>query len=119
VDGTIFDVYAYDAVELALEALGRVHGDLSGGERSFMAALGSLHSPTPVGPLRLDRNHHQIGSNFLIRVEKGAKGRPVLQTVAVVPNVDASFGGNFTPSSPPDSRTQPVCRKGRVPPWAR
>ena len=117
--GTIDDVYAHDAVEQTLEALGHVHGDLSGGERSFMAALGSLHSPTPVGPLRLDRNHHQIGPNFLIRVEKGSMGRLVLQTVAVVPNVDAAFGGNFTPNSPPDSKTQPVCRKGHVPAWAR
>jgi branched-chain amino acid transport system substrate-binding protein len=113
------DVYAYDAVELALEGIERVHGDLSGGERRFMTALTSLHVQTPAGVLHLDRSHRAVSANFLIRVERDAKGKVVPLTIGVVPNVDASFGGYFTPSSPPDSRTQPACRKGHVPPWAR
>ena len=113
------EVYVYDAVELALKAIERVHGDLSDGERRFMAALTTVHVQTPLGTLRLDRNHDEVGPNFLIRVEKDANGKLMPRTVGVVPDVDDSFGGYFTAASPPDSRTQPVCRKGHVPPWAR
>jgi hypothetical protein len=113
------DVYAYDAVELALEGIAKVHGDLSGGERRFMAALTRLHVQTPAGVLRLDASHRAVVPNLLIRIEKDASGKLVPKTVGVVPNVDASFGGYFGPTSPLDSRTQPVCRKGYVPSWAR
>ena len=42
-------------------------------------------------------------------------GRPLLTVVAFVPNVDQSFGGLFTPSSPPPGRTQPPCKKVKTP----
>ena len=37
--GFAFDYAYYDAMTATLQALDRVHGDLSGGERRFMAAL--------------------------------------------------------------------------------
>ena len=83
---------AYDAVELALEAIKRVHGDLSDGEQRLMAALPTLHFQTPVGTtLRLDRNHQAVGPNYLIRIEKTANGNLVPRTVRVIPNVDQEF----------------------------
>jgi branched-chain amino acid transport system substrate-binding protein len=119
--GSPVDVYAFDAVELALEAIARVHGDLSGGERRLRAVLPALlpQVQTPGGTLHFDRNRHAAGPNYLIRVEKAANGKLVPRTVGVVPNVDESFGGYFTANSPPDSETEPVCRKGHVPAWAR
>jgi branched-chain amino acid transport system substrate-binding protein len=113
------DVGDYAAVELALEALQRVHGDMSHGEKRFMAALTSVRLQTPSGGVRVDRHHQAVVSNFLSRVEVGPNGAVVLHTVRTVPNVESTFGGYFTPTSPRDSRTQPVCRKGHVPAWAR
>ena len=51
--------------------------------------------------------------------EGAERQRSSAQTVGVVPNVETDFGGYFTRTSPPDSETQPVCRKGHVPAWAR
>jgi len=113
------DVNDYDAVELALEALQRVHGDMSHGEKRFMAALTSARLQSPVGVVRVDSHHHAVVPDFLSRVEKGPNGAFVLRTIRTVRNVESTVGGYFTPSSPPDSETQPVCRKGNVPPWAR
>jgi branched-chain amino acid transport system substrate-binding protein len=117
--GEPIDLGDYDAVELALEALQRVHGDMSHGEKRFMAALTSIRLHTPAGVARVDGHHQAVVSNFLSRVERGPNGAVVLHTVRTVPNVESTFGGYFTPTSPRDSRTQPVCRKGNVPDWAR
>ena len=117
--GDASDIYAYDAVELALQAIAAAHGDLSHGERRLMAALKSVRVETPVGGLTLDRTGNAVVSNFLIRVETSASGKSVPLTVGVIPKVENTFGGYFSPRSPPDSETQPVCRKGHVPAWAR
>ncbi len=117
--GEPIDLGNYDAVELALQALQRVHGDMSHGEKRFMAALTSIRLHTPAGIARVDRHHQAVVPNFLSRVERGPNGAVVLHTVRTVPNVESTFGGYFTPTSPRDSRTQPVCRKGHVAPWAR
>jgi branched-chain amino acid transport system substrate-binding protein len=117
--GEPIDLGNYDAVELALAALQRVHGDMSHGEKRFMAALTSIRLQSPAGVVRVDRHHQAVLSNFLSQVEYDPKGSIVLHTVRTVPNVESTFGGYFTPTSPRDSPTQPVCRRGHVPAWAR
>jgi len=52
-------------------------------------------------------------------VEKDAGGRFVPRTIRVIPNVEQTFNGYFDASSPQPSPTQPVCRKGNPPAWAR
>ena len=117
--GNADDVFSYDSVQAALQAIERVHGDISGGERRFQVALATSRVRTPAGTVRLDRNRQAIGPGFLVRVERaGSAGAPP-RTVRVVPNVEETFNGYFTATSPPDSRTEPVCRKGNPPPWAR
>jgi branched-chain amino acid transport system substrate-binding protein len=113
------DIFAYDGVRAALEAIERVHGDMSGGERRFMDALARIRLRSPAGTIRLDANRQAIGPIFLVRVEKEKSGELVPRTIRVVPNVEETFNGYFTATSPPDSRTQPVCRKGNPPSWAR
>jgi branched-chain amino acid transport system substrate-binding protein len=117
--GLGYDIHAYRPVEAALEALEQVGGDLSGGGRRFMASLAKLHLRGPGGTVRLDANHQAVGPNFLFRVEKEPGGRLVPRTIRVIPNVEQTFNGYFDASSPPTSRTQPVCRKGNPPAWAR
>ena len=116
--GGATDIFAYDPVKAALDAIDRVHGDLSAGERQFRGALAASRLQTPVGVVRLDANHRYVGPNFLMRMEKGAPGKPVAQTIREIQNVDVTLGGTLSATIPP-TRTEPVCRKRRPPPWAR
>lgn len=100
-----------DAVEAALEALERADGN--SGER-FRTALARLVLDSPTGRIRLDRNRQAVVSAYLSRVGNDAK----VKTLRIVPNVEQTFGGYFTPGGPPPSRTQPACRKTTPPPWA-
>jgi branched-chain amino acid transport system substrate-binding protein len=113
-----FDLSYYDATEPLLEALEAVRGDLSDGGRRFRQALQELRFDAPNGPIHLDRNRQAVGPNFLLRIEmSGGKFRAV--PFRVVPNVEQTFGGYFSGSSPEPSRTQPACVRRPPPVWAR
>jgi branched-chain amino acid transport system substrate-binding protein len=117
--GGIFDLSYYDAMEPVLRALEQVHGDLSGGERQLMKALGAIQFDAPTGRIRLDANRQAIGSNFLIQVQRVPAGKVVVRTLKVIPNVEQTFNGYFGAGTPAASRTQPACRHGRAPAWTR
>ena len=110
-----FDLYYHDAMAATLQALDRVNGDLSGGERRFMAALATLPLDSPVGRIRLDRHHEAIGPNYLVRFRTWEAARQIRQ----VDDVEPTFGGYFKPTDPPPSLTTPACVKRTPPPWAR
>ena len=119
--GTDFgaDIFYYDAMSAALQALENAHGDVSGGERRLMAALAKVKLHSPVGLVRLDRDRQAIEPNYLLEVENSAKF--VMPTFRVIPNVQQSFGGYFHVNEPPAvvSRTYPTCHRANPPPWAR
>jgi branched-chain amino acid transport system substrate-binding protein len=113
-------VLAYrNASEAVLEALEGVRGDISGGERRFMSALGRLRLETPAGLIRLDIRRQAVTPAYLTRVGADAAGRPKLRTVRVVPDVEQTFGGYFSAADPPPNPTSPACRRATPPPWAR
>ena len=109
----------YDAMKAALTALNSVGGDLSHGERRLLAALSRLELNGSVGPIRLDARRQAVGPVFLGTVARDRGGRVAVRQLRVVPGVDQSFGGYFRPTTPAPSRTQPICRRGRAPAWAR
>ena len=113
--GFAFDYAYYDAMTATLQALDRVHGDLSGGEKRFMAALAHVELDAPNGRTTLDASHRAIAPNTLYETLTASTSR-VLRTI---PAVDASFGGYFKPSDPPPGKTTPACVKRTPPPWAR
>jgi branched-chain amino acid transport system substrate-binding protein len=112
------DVYSYDSVELALQAIAYVHGDISRDQKNLKDAMHRVSVETPTGRLGIDPSGGVVAQNFLIRNERRA-GKVVPATVGDVPAVDNGFGGYFSAPSPPDSETQPACHKGDVPSWAR
>ena len=112
----IFDVPYYDAMTATLQALERVHGDLSGGEKRFMAALAKVTLDAPNGRISLDSKHLGIGPNYVWKLQ-GPKLKPVV--IRTIPRVDASFGGYFKATDPPPSESTPACVKRTPPPWAR
>lgn len=68
------------------------------------------------GPLTLDARRQAVQDQYQLQLVKGADGSVGPQVVAYVPKVDQSFGGVFTPKSPPPGRTQPACKK-QTTPW--
>jgi branched-chain amino acid transport system substrate-binding protein len=105
--------YYYTSMEAVLRALERAGGDPSGGSGGrFMTALARTEIDAPNGHLRLDERRQAIGPAYVVRGAwdekmQGLVGRETL----TYPDVDQTFGGYFTPSSPPPSRTSPPCKK--------
>ncbi|MBV8990995.1 MAG: ABC transporter substrate-binding protein [Solirubrobacterales bacterium] len=122
-DGTILPgaaaVNFYNATEALLEALTQVHGDLSQHESRLMRALRDLQLDSPKGPIRLDSDQQAVGPAFLSRVQRDAQRRLTIQTFKVVPDVEQTFGGYLGAHTPAASETQPRCRHGNPPAWAR
>ena len=99
-----------------VQALDGVHGNLSGGERAFMAALAKVKLDSPAGELTLDARHLGVAPNFVWQL-RGPKLVP--HVIRTIPRVDPSFGGYFKPTDPPPSPTTPACVRRTPPPWGR
>jgi DNA-binding beta-propeller fold protein YncE/ABC-type branched-subunit amino acid transport system substrate-binding protein len=116
--GLTFPSSYADSMEALLQALEKVHGDLSNGERRFQAELAKVELDAPNGRIRLDGNRQAIGASYLSRILPGKKGLLHSTTFKVVPNVDQTFGGYFSGSDPLPGKTTPACRHGTPPPRA-
>jgi YVTN family beta-propeller protein len=118
------DVAYYNSMTASLEALDRVHGDLSGGERRFMAALAKVVLNAPDGRISLDSAHRPVAPNYLFEYSKPAPGSGKGHNLSprllrTIPNVEPTFGGYFKTTDPPPSTTTPACVKRTPPVWAR
>ena len=65
--------------------------------------------------MKLDSRRQAIQDQYQLQLVTNADGSVSPQVIAYVPSVDQSFGGLFTPSSPPPGRTQPPCKKVKTP----
>jgi branched-chain amino acid transport system substrate-binding protein len=108
------------AIEAVLETLAAVHGDLSHGERRFMSALAKVRVVIAGQPIRLDAHHAPIGTNYLRKLDVDRNGNLVYGlTYKRIDDVEETFGGYFSASSPPAGATTPSCHRAKPPPWAR
>jgi hypothetical protein len=71
---------------------------------------------TPFGVVKLDSNHQAVEGEWSYQII-AKPGQTVVKTVQYIPNVNQTFGGVFSRSSPPPGRTQPPCKKASLP-WA-
>ena len=92
--------------------------DVSRGERTLRAALDRVRLSTATGLIRLDANRQAVSSAYLTRIDVDDRGRPLLRPLRVAPDVEQTFNGYFTRSTPAPSRTSPACRRAKPPPWA-
>src|SRR5262249_532991 len=97
-------VTVYDSVEPVVEALIRVDGDTSHGERRLMRALARLDFQSPEGPRPLDAKHQALGVSYLGKMAQDGNGKLYVRPIQTVRNVDQSFGGYFSDARVP-SRT--------------
>jgi branched-chain amino acid transport system substrate-binding protein len=89
---TIFATGYYVSTLAAVEALKKVNGDLSGGQRAFMQALSTLEFDTPLGRIRLDETRQAIGPVFVNEVTARADGSLFNRMVKRVDNVSQTLG---------------------------
>jgi branched-chain amino acid transport system substrate-binding protein len=111
---SLFTVLYYDGMQAIVQGLRRTNGNIT----KLGATLAKLTPTFPNGKVKLDANRNSIQPAYVVKIVK--KGDTLaFETIKTIPNVSQTFGGLFGPSSPPPSRTQPACKKGTPPPWAK
>ncbi|MEM7340063.1 MAG: ABC transporter substrate-binding protein [Actinomycetota bacterium] len=106
--------YSYYVAGLALiEGIEASGGDIS--PAALQAALGGLTLDAPYGSITLDENRQAIVDAAVQQLVLGDDGEVVSRTVAIVPGVDQTFGGVFSPDTPPPSRDDPGCAQADLP----
>src|SRR5207253_94746 len=80
-----------------------VKGNLSGGQKQLQAAISKVVLNTPYGKIRLDKNRQGIINAFYYQLYL-KDGKLAVKTVGEVPNVDQTFGGSYSTSTPAPGR---------------
>jgi branched-chain amino acid transport system substrate-binding protein len=97
-----------------LKGLKAVGGDISGGQKKLQAAISKVKLSTPYGPIHLDANRQGVVPIYYQQlITKG--GKLAVKTVGFIPQVDQTFGGTFSPSTPAPGRANPACVKRSLP----
>ncbi len=106
--------YSYYVAGLALtEAMEASGGDIS--PEALQSALAGLTLDAPYGSISLDENRQAIVDAAVQQLVVDDSGEVVSETVAIVPGVDQTFGGLFSPDTPPPSRDAPECVEAGLP----
>jgi branched-chain amino acid transport system substrate-binding protein len=112
---SLFTAGYYDEMTGIVLGLKKVGGDLSDGGKKFRAALAKVSWNSEHGPVKLDANRNAIADNFVVQVTKGGG----FKTLKDVHEVDQTFGGHFSATTPTVGRNSPACTHGNAPPWAK
>ena len=105
----------YKAAWALVKGLAAVSGNISN-QKPLQTALSKVVLNTPFGVVKLDKNRQAIEGEWSYQVF-AQPGKTEVKTVQYIPNVDQSFGGTYTPSTPPPGRTFPPCVKKSLP-WS-
>ncbi len=97
-----------------LKGLTAVNGDISGGQKKLQAAIGKVSLPAPYGKITLDQNRQAIITSYYQQLYL-KNGKLAIKTVAAIPNVNQTFGGTFSSTTPAPGRTFPGCVKRSLP----
>lgn len=109
--------YGYYSAGVALvEGLAAVDGDLSDPD-ALHAALSGLSLELPYGDVRLDENRSGIVDVGVSQLALNEDGEVIQEAVAIIPEVDQTFGGTFGTDTPSPSRDFPPCEQRDLP-WA-
>ena len=97
-----------------LAGLKAAGGNIGGGQKALQAAISKVKLQTPYGPIHLDKNRQGVVPIYYQQLyNKG--GKLAIKTVGFIPQVDQTFGGTFSPSTPAPGRTAPACVKRSLP----
>ncbi|HET7702891.1 MAG TPA: ABC transporter substrate-binding protein [Candidatus Limnocylindrales bacterium] len=113
-DGFFYNYY--QGTRALIEGLKKSGGAV--GARLQAALPRSIFAPMELsdgGRVKLDANRQAIQDQWPVQIVRGPDGGPAVTLTGYVPNVNQTFGGLFTKSSPPPGRTQPPCVKKKLP----
>jgi branched-chain amino acid transport system substrate-binding protein len=98
-----------------VKGLQAVNGNISPSQKPLQAALAKVTLNTAFGLVTLDKNRQAIEGEWSYQITAKPGVPETVKTVQYIPNVNQTFGGLFSHSSPPPSRTQPPCKKASLP----
>jgi branched-chain amino acid transport system substrate-binding protein len=107
----------YLAGEALARALEQADGDIDDGGDRLRAELAKVSFNGPAGPVHLDRHRQAVVTIHLRRIS-GRGAEQGTKPFRLVRNVEQTFGGSFSPSTPPPSPGTPHCEHGSPPAWA-
>jgi branched-chain amino acid transport system substrate-binding protein len=114
----VFTYNYYNAAWALSAALKGLKGDVGTNQSKLQKALSTTKLPQAgYGPVKLDANRNAIAPNFVQQLQTDSAGKLTVKNVLAYPAVDQSFGGTFTPSTPPPGRKFQTCVKTSLP-WA-
>ncbi|HVN60183.1 MAG TPA: ABC transporter substrate-binding protein, partial [Gaiellaceae bacterium] len=96
-----------------VKGLNVVHGNIAN-QKPLQAALAKVSLNTPFGLVTLDKNRNAVEGEWSYQIF-AQPGKTEVKTVQFIPNVDQTFGGTFSPSTPPPGRSFPTCKAGALP----
>jgi branched-chain amino acid transport system substrate-binding protein len=111
-DGFMYNYY--NAAWALVKGLQAVKGDLSHNHAALNKALAKVVLHAGYGTISLDKNRNAIQDQFVGQLYTQG-GKLAYRTIAYVPKVDQTFGGTFSPTTPPPGRTYPPCTKRHIP----
>jgi len=113
-DGFVYNYY--NAAWALVQGLQKSGGQLGSKLQAAMPrTLKAAFQVSNGGVLHLDANRQGIQDQYPLQLEKQADGSVAAQVVGFVPNVDQGFHGLFKKTSPPPGRTQPACKRAKLP----
>ena len=96
-----------------IKGLEEVKGDISD-QSKLQAALAKTELPAPYGTVKLDDNRQAIFTVYDQQLYM-KDGKLAVKTVTSIPDVDQTFGGTFSGSTPAPGRNFPGCEKKSLP----
>jgi branched-chain amino acid transport system substrate-binding protein len=99
-----------------IEGLNAVKGDISGGQKALQQAIAKVTLNAPYGKVTLDDNRQAVTNQYYLQLVT-KDGKLATKTTGEVPDVDQTFGGTFSNSTPAPGRKFPPCAKKSLP-WA-
>src|SRR6266545_1582850 len=111
-DGFVYNYY--NAAWTLVRGLQKAGGDLNKLQASMPRTNKSGYEVSDNGTVKLDSNRQAVQDQYPLQIQKGPKGLTTA-VIRFVPNVGQSFGGLFKKSSPAPGRSQPACKKQKLP----
>jgi branched-chain amino acid transport system substrate-binding protein len=96
-----------------VKGLEAVKGDIKD-QSKLQAALAKVELPAPYGTVKLDENRQAIFTVYDQQLYM-KDGKLAVKTVTSIPDVDQTFGGTFSGSTPAPGRNFPGCQKKSLP----
>jgi branched-chain amino acid transport system substrate-binding protein len=96
-----------------VKGLEAVKGDIKD-QSKLQAALAKVELPAPYGTVKLDENRQAIFTVYDQQLYM-KDGKLAVKTVSAIPDVDQTFGGTFSASTPAPGRNFPGCQKKSLP----